>query len=273
MDNYYIIYDIVIAAILLSGVFFGIKRGFLKAVLSAAIYIAALIGANVLSDVYAQPLYMEHIRPGIVSAIADEITDTESRLTKQLLQIIDVSSDEDILNPDNFEKYLTDPEIGDTIRNITQNVFDGFKSGLSESVPDAFADKVSYTDFDSEFISKLLKQDLNGAAESIEEKAIRSFGIKIVGMSIWSLAFAVITAAGKIVSAVILSVRKLDTVRSADKILGGALGLLEACIIIIPIVMVLKLVVSLTDSSAFSEEVINNTFLFKLFYNFINIGG
>lgn len=67
----------------------------------------------------------------------------------------------------------------------------------------------------------------------------------------------------------ILKVGKLPVLSQFNRILGGVLGLFSGTVIIMLLILILKLIAAFGSANQLlSDEVINSTYLFKLFYNF-----
>ena len=118
----------------------------------------------------------------------------------------------------------------------------------------------------------MLSGDYHSAAETIEENVIRPTALRILGYVVWSVSFTAILAAGKIIVMIILKVRKIEGIRSADKLLGGALGFVKSAVIITAVVMVVKLIIGISpEGGFFSAETVERTLIFRHIYDLINI--
>lgn len=272
MDNYYIIYDIITVILIASGVFLGMKRGFLRTVLSAAVWLAAFIGAAVISEAFSEPVYLKYAQPRIVAALENEMENARDSLKDRLSQEFDVDFSSEIADiyRSEYEEYLTDPEISGKIKSITDSVFSDFLFGLNTDMPVSVTGGITFDHFGDALGRLINGESVSEAAEYIEENAVRRIAVRIVSCALWSVSYAVIGFIGRMILSAVLLVKKLDTVRFADRALGGALGLAAAFLILIPAAAVTRLIVGLSDGGGFfSEAVINNTLLFKYLYYII----
>ena len=276
MDNLYILYDIIAAAFLIIQIVIGMKNGFLKTVLSAAVWLAAFIGAAVVSETFSEPLYLEYARPKIVSVIENELTDVRGDLKERLSEVLDtdISQIDERFFSEKLEEYLTDPDFSDKIKSITDSAFLNFLDGLKRSLPAVVSENVTSEHFSDSLLQITEEDSVRQAAENIEEKAVRRFAVRLINGILWSVSYAVIGFAGKIILYAVLSLRSIDTVRSADRLLGGLLGLGIGFLFLTAAVVLIKVIAGLTDIGFISGECINdNTLFFKYLYNIINFGG
>lgn len=274
MDKIYLILDITAAAVILCGIVGGMKKGFLRTVLTAAVYLLAVIGAAVVSNSLSEPLYDEYCKSAVISAVENEIINTEEQLKNALSEAMggeEISSDEE-KNISSDERDLTNPEISDKLNNMSESVFDSFRFGLDETLSVTVSDKLVYDDMKSELLRFLSDGDTLAAAEYIEEAAVRGIIVKIIEYVLWSVSFIVISIVGKAVVRTILAVRKIELVKSADMILGGVLGFVKSLLIFSLLVIIIKLIIGITGGIGYlSEEAVQNTILFKFLYNLFDI--
>lgn len=153
-------------------------------------------------------------------------------------------------------------------------MFSDFIFGLKDDMPRGVTGEITSDHFGDALNGLISGGSVTEAAEYIEENAVRSIAVRIVRCALWSISYAVIGFVGRIVLLAVLAVKKIDTVRFADRTLGGVLGLAAAFLILIPAAAVTRVIVGLSDGGGFfSEAVIENTLLFKYLYNIINFGG
>lgn len=275
MDNLYILYDIIAAAFLIIEIVIGMKKGFLKTVLSAAVWLAAFIGAAVVSETFSEELYLEYARPKIVSVIESELTDVRDDLKDRLSEAVgtDLSRTDERFFSEKLEEYLTDPDFSDKIKSIADPAFLKFLDGLKRSLPAVLSENVTFEHFSGSLLQITGEDSVRQAAEDIEEKAVRRFAVRLISGILWSVSYAVIGFAGKIILYAVLSLRSIDTVRSADRTLGGLLGLGMGLMFLAAAVVLLRVIAGLTDNTGFlSGECINdNTLFFKYLYNLTNL--
>lgn len=277
MDRLYLIYDIIIPIIIFICIWNGSRKGFLRAVLGLAVYIAAVIGAGIFSGKLPEPVYDAAFRPKIVSAVENGLESSADRLHERLEDTVrDITGRDDISEesyPD-ISEHLTNPDFSDKLNSTAEDIFSVAADALADTLPKFIARSLESGDTDgsTDIIADVLSGDYHSAAETIEENVIRPTALRILGYVVWSVSFTAILAAGKIIVMIILKVRKIEGIRSADKLLGGALGFVKSAVIITAVVMVVKLIIGISSEGGFfSAETVERTLIFRHIYDLINI--
>ncbi|MGN1417290.1 MAG: hypothetical protein ACI4XF_10615 [Oscillospiraceae bacterium] len=274
MNRAFIILDIIAAAVIICGIISGAHKGFLKAVLTLAVYLAALAGAAVISGALSEQLYDEYCKEAIVSAAETAIINTEERLKTAVSEAVgdEVSSEAEKIASDIEKRDLTNPEISDKLNSVLEPVFDSFRYELDDSLPVTVSHDMVYDDMKTDLFSFIAEGDTRAAAEYIEETTVRGIVIKVLEYVLWTVSFIVITIVGKAVVRAVLAVRKIELVRSADMIFGGILGLLEALLLLSAAVIIIRLIIGITGGiGVLSDEAVQNTIIFKYIYNLFDI--
>ncbi|MGN0695141.1 MAG: hypothetical protein ACI4J5_00070 [Oscillospiraceae bacterium] len=274
MDRAFLILDIIAAAILICGTINGVHKGFLKTVLTLAVYLLAVIGAAVISGPLSAQLYDEYCKEAIISAAEKTIINTEDRLKNALSEAVseEIYSEAEKITDSISQQDLTNPEISDKLNSVLEPVFDSFRYELDDSMPVTVSDDMVYDDMKTDLFRFIAEDDTRAAAEYIEETTVRSIVVKVIEYVLWTVSFIVISIVGKAVVRAVLAVRKIELVRSADRLLGGVLGLLGALLLLSAVVVIVKLVIGITGGIGFlSEEAAQNTVLFKYIYNLFDI--
>ena len=274
MDRAFIILDIIAAAVIICCTVNGVHKGFLKTVLTLAVYLLALVGAAVISDPLSRRLYDEYCKEAIVSAAETTIINTEDKLKDALSEALgeEVSSETEKIVPDDIRGDLTNPEISDKLNSVLESVFDSFRYDLDDSMPVKVSDDMVYDDMKADLFQCIAEGDTRAAAEYIEETTVRGIVVKVLEYVLWIVSFTVISVVGKGIVRAVLAVRKIELVRSTDMLLGGVLGLLRSLLLLSALVIIVKLIIGITGGiGILSEAAVQNTIIFKFIYNLFDI--
>lgn len=257
MDKTFLFFDILTAAAILISAYVGSRKGFLRMILSLLIYIASFLGASFVSDSFSEPVYHKYIKEEIVSAAEESI----DRFSDEINDKFGISEETEASGIS-----LPDSEKDSIIEEIIENFLEryGIKKNSSEKY-----------DEDIKIISDILSKPLSDgagrrAAEYLEEKFVRKSLIRALEYLLWSVSFTILFTLLKIFMRVILSIRSIGAVRSADSLLGGIAGAAEGVLILIAASVFIKLFISFAgENEVFSESLINDTLIYKYIYNLI----
>lgn len=274
MDRTFIILDIIAAVIIICGVINGTRKGFLRTVLTLAVYLLAVIGAAVVSDALSVQVYDQYCREAVISAAETTIINTEDELKNALSEAVgdEISAEAEKITAEFSGQDLTDPEKSDKLNSVLESVFDSFRYELDDSMPVKVSDDMEYDDMKTDLFRFITEGDTRAAAEYIEETTVRSIVIRVIDYVLWIVSFTVISIVGKGIVRAVLAVRKIELVKSTDMILGGVLGLLKSLLLLSALTIIVKLIIDITGGiGALSEEAVQNTIFFKFIYNIFDI--
>lgn len=274
MDRTFIILDIIAAVIVICGVINGTRKGFLRTVLTLAVYLLAVIGAAVVSDILSVQVYDQYCKEAIISAAETAITNTEDKLKNSISEAVgdEISAETEKIASEISGQDLTDPEKSDKLNSVLESVFDSFRYELDDSMPVKVSDDMEYDDMKTDLFRFITEGDTRAAAEYIEETTVRNIVIRVIDYVLWIMSFTVISIVGKGIVRAVLTVRKIELVKSTDMILGGVLGLLKSLLLLSALTIIIKLIIDITGGiGALSEEAVQNTMFFKFIYNIFDI--
>ncbi|MGN0691543.1 MAG: hypothetical protein ACI4K7_04250 [Oscillospiraceae bacterium] len=274
MDRGYMILDIIAAAVLICGIINGVCKGFLKTVLTFAVYLLAIIGAALISNAFSFQIYDEYCRESIISAAENTIINTEDKLKNAIFEAVgeEISSEAEKIADDVGQRDLTNPEISDKLNSVLEPVFDSFRYELDDSMPVTVSGDMVYDDMKTDLFSLITEGDTRAAAEYIEETTVRGIVVRVIEYVLWTVSFVVISIVGKAVVRAVLAVRSIELVRSADRLLGGILGLFGGLLLLSAVVIIVRLIIGITGGIGFlSDDAAQNTILFKFIYNLFDI--
>ena len=268
--------DAVPAAIILLSVLVGAKKGFIRTVIAAAVYIAAVLGSGIIGDRMAEPIYMRYFRDKVVSVTDEKLTGMREEISDSIRNAIGVSltdgaeiegEDENLLSG-----YLTNPEIRGKLDIEAEKYLDMLASQLKEHIPSAMCEELRKNTGNSEAAELLLGGDMHAAAEYIELNFLRPPLVRSLRYAVWSISFALITLAGRIITAFLCSMKSFETIRTADTLLGAVSGLAVGAVVVIVLTVALKFVVSVTpgEFGLVTENTVSNTVIYKFIYNTVN---
>lgn len=162
-------------------------------------------------------------------------------------------------------------------QSIINSVSDSINSSIGQNTADVIAQIVDNLPFIS-----LLNPDLSNSATVVSaiksgsltaantvESVLSPIIIGFISILTTIFLFILISFAVRFLIRLILKVGKLPVLSQFNRILGGVLGLFSGTVIIMLLILILKLIAAFGSANQLlSDEVINSTYLFKLFYNF-----
>lgn len=112
--------------------------------------------------------------------------------------------------------------------------------------------------------------DRKGVADHIERKAAAPIFIRLIGVIIWTVTFAVSGFVLRLIVRIFLTVRAISPVRACDSALGGVLGAVMGIGITAVCCVVIILIVQLTGGMTYmNEEFFGGTLIFGKIYRAI----
>lgn len=257
-----LIYDIIVVLIIVSLIYSGNRRGLMRMVLSLTVYVIAFAVSSTVSDKFSEPVYMEYVRPRIVSALSGY----SEELREKILESFDI--DDISTESESFEEINISDKFPEIVKIIEDNIMEiSDRYGIDEFEIDSSDDKLKET-----IVDGVIGDDTEKIAEYIEENIVRKTVVRAVEYLLWSVMFTLITAMGKTVMRIFLSVRHFGAIKRFDNTLGGILGFIQGIVIIYAAVIFLKLIIGLTGNiGIISEETIADTLIFKYFYDFVSL--
>ena len=273
MDIAYI-YDLVFAAITIISAVMGAKRGFMRMILSAGIYIAAFFLSGFISENFSEPVYMELFHDKIIFS-------AEEKLKERLNSIIGGYADDllpgkktgsETISAASAADIVSDSGLADLLNKEIESYISRLADSLSDKLPSLLCSELKKYRCDTGLAELLLADDMHGAAEYIELNVLRPPLVRLVRYVLRSVSFAAVAALGKVLSVILRTLRKDETVRSFDTVAGAVCGLISAAAAAAVSVFVIKLISGFLPGRIyfFSEEFISRTLLYKYIYYFFD---
>lgn len=186
------------------------------------------------------------------------------------------------------ETLLTNPEISGKIESVADFYSKKAAVEINGRLPlgitvkeETLKDLITNGDAADAFMYELFGADTVGAADTvdggrkgvaeyIERQAAAPVFIRLIGVILWTVGFAVSGFILRIVVRIILTVRVISPVRACDSALGGVLGAAVGIAVIGALSVLVILAVQLTGGMTYmNEEIIGGTLIFGKIYKLI----
>lgn len=287
-------YDAVVVALLLINIYSGGKRGFLKSVVLILGFAASVLVSWIVSSAAAPAVYENFIQEKTTVLIEERLKDVN--IAGDLKKLFSREDDGVVFSQNEMEAVLSE-ENGDltgAIQKLISNKYADINLSREEvelklnslfdnqvnerifgALPAYMKDPVNAYLNNSEDIVNDVLRALNGtsrsAAEYIEENFIRSGVVTLIRLGIFLIVFSVMMIAIQAISAGTNIVKAIPLASSLNAFLGVLLGVVQGAAVIIIIAVVLKTLICLTGNEliAINSQTIEETYLFKAFYNLI----
>lgn len=233
-----LVLDLLVAAILVGFVLSGMHKGFLVSLVNAVGYLVSCAGAYIGSRVLALTVYQMFLRDRLIATVNEALRDTVA--------------DADIT------AQVADAMQG--IPGILRNMVYGFFG-------------------DSGDISRMLEEEALSAASSVSVTITDQVLYPVIFVVLQSLLFLLLFAALRVIlsaiSETLRNLRKFPLVGMADTLAGAGLGLLQAVLVLCVVVLVSRLLISLSGGRipVFNEETIGHSYVFRWLYTFNPFSG
>lgn len=202
----YIIYDVIIAAVLLFFLWRGYVRGFILTLCSLLAVFVALIGASFLSNALAEPV-AKAIEPVVASSIHDTVTSYYQRSPE-----VGASSQDEA-------DWLAQLPIDELLEPLREShAFKGFADAFQKAVDDKAADIVTH------------------AAQELAHFV----AVQVARMVIFAVAFVAVLIAWFFLSHTLDLVAKLPVLSTVNAWGGGAIGLVKGALVVFIAVWLLR---------------------------------
>lgn len=224
-----IIIDLLLLAIVIFFLFSGARRGFVRTLLSFGSRIASFMIAFFVSDEYDELIYEKFFKESVINNIDEKISSTAVGDISQRIS--------DALNavPESFLSF---------VKNLGVDF-----SGLGEVAADSAAEGE---------LSSFIEQTLAGPVT-----------VMVCRIIIFAVAYALLSFAFSILINVVCRIVKLPVLRTANKALGGVLGLLNGLISALVLSYILVIISVFLDSPEFCE-VVNTSYVIETLTSIMN---
>lgn len=272
------ILDIIVVLIIIIGIIYGRCKGIIRMIISLVVFILAAAIASFVSSSTYEYVYMNFVRPGVISAIEEKtaatITEYDPEVRVKELLYDNGFSDEAINEIDisEYEEKLSAPEISDALNKVFTEYCTKVTESLSGVLPEEIIDSANeYLETNSTAVEERLKifnENKTSASELIEEYIIRPILMKTVKNVIFAVTFAVVFLLCSILSRIVGLIRKISVVREVDSILGSILGFVYSIAGILAFSFICSIMIDLTGNtnSVINTSIIEQTYFFKYVY-------
>ncbi len=233
-----IVLDLLLVAAVIYYFGHGWRKGFLSTLVHVVGYVLACCGAYIGSRALAETTYQLFIRQKLVQSVSDA------------LQSSAASAD------------------------VTASI-----GAVLETVPKVISGFVTTFFGGMEGLAKEFGSTLSGAADSVSATIADQMLYPIIYTLLQALFFLLLFFAIMIIvrslSKVFRGVRHIPLIGPVNSLLGGVLGLVQAAVIVLIVVMALNLLIGVTGDGIpyLNNEAISKTYLFRYVYDWNPIGG
>lgn len=230
----WIILDLIIVAIVALFVFLSAKRGFVRTVIEFVGYILAAYLAFTVGGIISTAIYDSAIEPAIVSSTTEKIVDTAGEGLE-----------------------FTVNSVWESLPNVAVNIAE--KLGVTS---DSLKNSLTENSVNTENATAIAENAVSTIVEPVIVPLLKS----IIGIILFTVLIFVV----RILAKALNKVFKLPLIGGLNKFLGGVFGGLKGLLISVLFVMIIGLIMSFTENGflIFTNENIEQTYLFKVFMNF-----
>lgn len=287
-----LIYDLLVVLILVVFFSIGVRKGFIKSILSLVCFVLSVVVSLFAAERLAQPIYEMCFKEKVTSFIEENIDkiDVSGVVNSYFLDDLGIEADEKTIRSiigtqgdisQNIKLYAERNGVTVDKEYIDKRINSFLKSKELESaiktaLPSQLASAVfSAAESSSEVIADILQACVNPdksvAARAIEDAFVNDAIILLVKYALFLIFFAIIRFLLKLIVAATGIINKIPVAGKVNRILGGAFGILKGGVFILILAMTIEVTVSFMGSrySLFSESTIDNSLIFKYFYNMV----
>lgn len=228
-----ILYDVILVAIVIWAIAHFANRGFVRTVLSFLGYLISGFIASTLSQLGARWVFHEFARPWLISYIDENI-----------LPSVGVAGAADAVG-----------QFADSLPGIVGNVV---RFGLDAN-PGALQQ-----------INDSLQTSVQNIGPAIADYLCAPVVLSLLRIVLFFVLFGLCLALVRNIARLCGFISKIPLLGGVNSLLGGALGFFQGILVIYLLAILLGLAVLMTNNQIpfVNEEVIQSTFIFKIFYNF-----
>ena len=287
-----LIYDLLVVLILTLFFAAGVKKGFIKSILSLICFIAAVAVSLFAAEKLAQPVYEMCFKERVTSFIEENIDkiDVTGVANSYLLNNLGIEADEKTIKNiigsqgdinQNIQLYAKENGIvldEKTLENNLNSFLNSkeLENAIKDALPSQLADAViSAAESSSDSIGKILQACVNPdkrvAARALEDVFVNDALILLVKYALFLIIYIIIRFLLKLIVAATGIVNKIPIAGKVNRALGGAFGILKGGVFVVILALIISGLVSFMGSrySLLSESTINNSLVFKYFYNIV----
>ncbi|MBR4123272.1 MAG: CvpA family protein [Clostridia bacterium] len=216
------ILDLIILGIVLLTVLISAKKGFVKAVVETAGFIAAVMLAFTMSSPLAEVTYDKIIEPPILNAVEASTQSAEDEAVSAIPNFITKNAERLGVSLEEFENKISN--------NVSDSVLTATKTASQE--------------------------------------VLKPVATKILGLVYSVILVIILLVVVKFLAKIINKIFSFSIVGKLNRTLGGILGLVKGSVFAVLFCMIVALIMAFAgDFLIFTEENINNSYLFQLIIN------
>lgn len=277
-----LVYDAVAALIIVICAAAGANKGFVKMMVMFFGYIICFAAALFISRSAAPMLYDSYLKEPITTAVEKEITEASETIKEKIRSIIaEYGYNADNSEIDDFIDRVNSTENGDIADEILKYIPENSKTGLTKEeinvklkeLTDIVVPRI-LPSADEDMGDKQLLRSVLGepseAAAYIEENFIRYEAVYLLRSLLFFVIFGAAMTIVRRLSRASSAVKKIPLVGTANTVLGGAAGLIEAGLYIALITALLRIIIGLSGNIIpfVNTETIDNTVFYRYIYYF-----
>ena len=221
--------DLLLLAVVIVFVFSGMKNGFVRTLLSFAARILSVVLAYFVSDKYDEAIYEKILRDSVINGIEERV-------------------------------------VASPVSDVSQRV-----SVVLESVPESILGILEALGLDLTSFDKMVSASAsNGEISSfLEETLAGPASVFVCRIIIFAFVSFLASLVFSIIINLLCKIVKLPVLRTANKALGGALGLFNGIIFALIVSYICVIVSGLINNSEFSE-IVNSSHVIEIFTSTMN---
>ena len=290
--NFWWIYDLILAAVVISSIWNCAKRGFSKIIILLIGCAASVFLASLLSEKCSQFIYDSFVKKASIEAVNEALEEYDPALTiKEAVEnqeygaVLDAGKINKILqSKDPIEKLYeyTNQAAGsvvDTHENFKNTLTDNFSELLSKQLglklpPYVLRELDRRISGNGELFAETADMLFSKPKEVpgyIEENFIRQPALKLVRAFVFIIAYFIFMMVIRVVIYKAIDLGLLNGYDRLDHIMGGILGLIQAAAMVIVMAVLVKIMLHIAESegSFISYETVEKTKLFRYVFDYI----
>ncbi len=287
-----LIYDLLVVLILIVFFALGVRKGFIKSILSLVCFVVSIVVSLFAAEKLAQPIYEMCFKESVTSFIEENIdkVDVSGVVNSYLLDNLGIEADEKTIKSiigtqgdisQNIKLYAEQNGVALDGEVLEKNINSFLKSkelesAIESALPSSLASAVfSAAESSSETIADILQAcvnpDKNVAARAIEDAFVNDAIILLVKYALFLILYIIIRFLLKLVIAATGIINKIPVAGKVNRALGGAFGILKGGVFVLLAAIIISGLsyVLASKYSLLSESTIDNSLIFKYFYNMV----
>lgn len=275
-----LVYDAVALLIIVICAAAGANKGFVKMMVIFFGYIVCFAAALFISRAAAPKIYDSYLKEPITAAVEEKITEAGESIKEKIKSVIaEYGYNADNSEIDDVIDRVNSNENSDIADEILKYIPENSKTGLTKEEINAKLKELTdiiprILPFDNEASENKLLRSLLGepaeAAAYIEENFIRYEAIYLLRSLLFFVIFGAAMTIVRRLSRASSAVKKIPLVGTANTVLGGAAGLIEAGLYIALITALLRIIIGLSGNIIpfVNTQTIDNTVFYRYIYYF-----